>query len=332
MARDHGGNIDWAMATYGGGDWIDLSTGINRRPWPVSGISDAAWRSLPTHAAMQRLIGVAAACYRCDPSRLLAVNGASAAIQMIPRLFPPGRAAVLTPTYNEHAASLRHAGWPVSEVSGIDQMEGFDLAVLVNPNNPDGREWQAETLATLATTVGHLVVDESFADPRPDLSLIPSLPRNALVLRSFGKFWGLAGLRLGFVIAQPDLLARLAEAAGPWAVNGPALDIATAAMADREWAEDAIGYHCEASLRLDRFAMKAGWQVVGGTHLFRLYDVSDAQAAQTALARHHIWTRRFPYSKSWMRMGVPGNRQEWDRIAHAFKAVFPTATDSMART
>lgn len=321
MVRDHGGNIDWAIAQYGAGDWIDLSTGINRRPWPIEKVSAQAWQALPTARAFNRLTQVAASWFDCAPENVLPVNGASAAIQMIPRLFAPGTAAVLTPTYNEHAASLRSAGWSIKEVADPQHMTGANLAVVVNPNNPDGREWSPETLTELARKVGYLIVDESFADPRPDLSIAADFPDNTLILRSFGKFWGLAGLRLGFVIGDPDMLAKLSDAAGPWMVNGPALEIATAAMADADWADDAVLYHSEAGLRLDHLASRVGWQTVGGTHLFRLYDANDAAAAQAALAHHHIWTRRFPYSATWLRMGVPGNRDEWDRVTAAFNSL-----------
>ncbi|WCR10359.1 threonine-phosphate decarboxylase [Paracoccus stylophorae] len=317
MRRDHGGDIDAAAARYGGGDWIDLSTGINRRPWPIGALPDHAWRALPTAASCDRLGRVAADWFGCDPAHVLPVAGATAAIQLIPRLLPPGRAAVLSPSYNEHAASLRAAGWSVTDAPDPDDMEGADLAVVVNPNNPDGREFSRARLTDLAGRVGRLIVDESFADPRPDLSLAGAVPDNAVILRSFGKFWGLAGLRLGFVIAAPDLLARIAQAAGPWSVNGPALEIGARAMADRAWADDATVYHSEAGLRLDRIARRAGWHSVGGTHLFRLYDTPDAAAAQDALAQARIWTRRFPYSDTWLRLGIPGNRAEWDRLIAA---------------
>lgn len=323
MQRDHGGNIDMARERYGAGDWIDLSTGINRRQWPVGSLPDDVWRALPTAAASQRLVTVAADWFSCAPERVLPVAGASAAIQLIPRALTPGRATVLSPSYNEHAASLRAAGWEVRECADMADMPGADLAVVVNPNNPDGREWSPETLAALASQTGHLVIDESFADPRPDLSLAPNAPDNVLILRSFGKFWGLAGLRLGFVIASPVLLEKIAENAGPWAVNGPALEIGAKAMADRQWSYDAIGYHSEAALRLDRLATMAGWQFVGGTHLFRLYDTPDAAVAQDRLARNHIWSRRFPYSKTWLRLGIPGNQEEWARLTEVCKAMLP---------
>ena len=208
--------------------------------------------------------------------------------------------------------ALRLAGdaepWPTAALAGAD------LAVVVNPNNPDGREWQPQALADLARQVGYLIVDESFADPRPDLSLAPTAPDNVLILRSFGKFWGLAGVRLGFLIAAPDLIARCRAAMPPWSVSGTALEIGTRAMADLDWADAATVYHAEAGLRLDRLASLAGWHPVGGTHLFRLYDTPDAKAAQDQLAAAHVWSRIFPYSDRWVRLGVPGTRAEWDRM------------------
>ena len=337
MQRDHGGNIDMAIARWGGTDWIDLSTGINRRPWPVPPVPDVAWHALPTEADRAALVAVAAARFGADPAQVLPVAGASAAIQILPRLLASVRwagarrddggqvdgclAAVLARSYNEHAASLAAAGWQVRQVAEPEQMAGVDLAVLVNPNNPDGREWSPAALRALAGRVGHLIVDESFADARPDLSLAGDLPHNATLLRSFGKFWGLAGVRLGFVIGAPDLLARLAQAAGPWAVSGPALWIGTRAMADATWAEDCVGYHAEAALRLDRICTATGsaarWVALGGTHLFRLYETGNAAAAQDRLARARIWSRRFPFAPGWLRLGVPGSRTEWARLMAA---------------
>lgn len=319
MQRDHGGNIDMAAARFGEGDWIDLSTGINRRPWPIEGLEHQTWRALPTAVARHRMTEVAANWFRCDPNSVLPVAGASAAIQLVPRILPAGHAAILAPSYNEHAASLRSAGWQITECARVEDMAGADLAVVVNPNNPDGREWRPEILTEIAAQTKHLIVDESFADARPDLSLAPSLPENVTILRSFGKFWGLAGLRLGFVISSPDMLRQISEAAGPWSVNGPALEIGAAAMADHAWADATVMYHSEASLRLDRLAMRTGWHPVGGTHLFRLYDARDAAAAQERLARAHIWTRRFPYSDRWLRLGIPGNSREWDRLVAALR-------------
>jgi cobalamin biosynthetic protein CobC len=317
--RDHGGDIDLAQARFGGSDWIDLSTGINRMPYPLPSLPVQAWTALPTRAATAALLAAAGAAYRSQAS-MLATAGAQAAIQLIPKLSAPARARILAPTYNEHAAALRAAGWQVDERSKLAALEGADLAVVVNPNNPDGRSHTREELLQLAARVGRLVVDESFADARPELSLAHEAGKDGLlVLRSFGKFYGLAGVRLGFVLGSDTNIAALAEMAGPWPVSGPAIAIGMAALSDRSWAE-ATGARLHAdSLRLDALAQSAGWKSLGGTELFRLYDTPDASAAQNRLGSKQIWTRRFPYSDRWLRLGLPGQAIEWDRLAAALQ-------------
>lgn len=316
--RDHGGDIDRAASGYGGADWIDLSTGINRRPYPAQPLSPHALTALPTQADRARLIAAAGARYGADPAQILPLAGASAAIQLMPHVIPGTRATVLGPTYNEHAASLRAAGWQVDQVADPESLGG-DLAVVVNPNNPDGRCLTPARIARIAALVGHLVVDESFADPRPDLSVAATRPANVTVLRSFGKFWGLAGLRLGFAIGDPALLARMADRAGPWSVSGPALEIGTQALADDAWAEATVTWLAEAALHLDQI-VTPHWPLVGGAHLFRLYDTPDAKTAQARLARAGIWSRIFPWHPTWIRLGIPGNRTEFDRVRAALTA------------
>ncbi len=323
--RDHGGNIDMAMARYGGiaSDWIDLSTGINRVPYPIPALPPEAWTTLPTRAAQALLLQAARAAYRTDAS-IVAVAGAQAAIQMLPRLGRPGRARVLAPTYNEHAAGLRSAGWTINEVGSLAALEGADLAVVVNPNNPDGQAHAPTAIMQLAGKVGWLVVDESFADPIPSLSIAPMVGQPGLfVLRSFGKFYGLAGVRLGFVLGSPGEIAKLAEMAGPWPVAGPALAVGTMALSDRAWAEATVARLASETREIDAIAATAGWQLVGGTALFRLYDTPDASAAQKTLARGRIWSRIFPkplpQSGRWLRLGLPGTATEWNRLARALE-------------
>ncbi|WP_449041623.1 threonine-phosphate decarboxylase CobD [Paracoccus sp. (in: a-proteobacteria)] len=314
--RDHGGNLDAARGRYGEGEWIDLSTGINRVPYPLPAIPAAAWQALPDRAAMAGLIRAAQAAYATGAA-VLPVAGAQAAIQMIPRAFPVGLARVLGPTYNEHAGALRAAGWRVEEVGELSALAGSDLAVVVNPNNPDGSCHAPEALRRLAGQVGRLVVDESFADPVPELSLAPA-PGRALVLRSFGKFYGLAGVRLGFVLGDEAAIATLAAMAGPWPVSGPAIAIGCAALADRDWAAASIARLQDDVRRLDGLAAGAGWRLVGGGHLFRLYETPDAVAAQELLARHHIWSRMFPWHRRWLRLGLPAPG-EWARVEAALR-------------
>ncbi len=364
MKRDHGGNIDWARARFGGTDWIDLSTGINRVPYPLPALADDVWRSLPTETAMAGLMTAASRAYRTK-APLLAVAGAQAAIQLIPRLpaqarsavgrveardstpqvptpalsglakgstrpmpieligarlQPAGRAKVLGPTYNEHAAALRTAGWDVTDVTELAALAGADLAVVVNPNNPDGRSQSPAELLHLASDVGRLVVDESFADSRPDLSLAPAAGRpGLLVLKSFGKFYGLAGVRLGFVIGPTDDIAALGAMAGPWNVSGAAIAIGQTALADTAWADITTARLRSDCARLDALVQSVDWQLVGGTELFRLYKTGDATEAQQQLARQRIWSRTFPYSRHWLRLGLPGTAAEWDRLATALR-------------
>lgn len=308
-----------AQARFGGTDWIDLSTGINRVPYPLPSLPAELWTALPTAAATARLLAAARAAYRSQ-APTLAVAGAQAAIQLIPRISVPTRARILVPTYNEHAAALRSARWDVDEVTTLAALEGADLGVVVNPNNPDGRTHAPEDLLRLASRVGRLVVDESFADVRPELSLAPMAGQERLiVLRSFGKFYGLAGVRLGFILGSEADIATLTEMAGPWPVSGPAIAIGEAALSDRTWAKATMTRLCTDAARLDGLAQSCGWKPLGGTELFRLYDTPDAKAAREKLARHHIWTRMFPYSDRWLRLGLPGQPAEWDRLAAALR-------------
>lgn len=279
--------------------WIDLSGAANRRPWPG--------RAQPADGPQKPLAQAAADWLGCDPAQVRAVADVTAAILRL----PPGRAAVLA---GSDAASLRAAGWQVAQVRDIHDMAGVDLAVVGNPGHPAGRDWPPEALSRLARQVGHLVVDESLADPRPDLSLAPALPGNALILRDLRPFWGLRGL--GLVLAAPALLDRLSDCPPP---EGPALSLGAQALADRAWADQTILYLAEAVLRLDRLAAAAGWRPAGGTHLFRLYDTGDAAAAQDRLARAHIRVHRPVRPDRRLRLGIPADRAEWDRLCAALR-------------
>lgn len=315
--RDHGGNLDAAIAQFGRGDWIDLSTGINRRPYPLPEFAPQDWTALPTASAMAKLRDAAAQAYGTTAERVLPLSGAQAAIQLYPRLSPPGTARILSPTYNEHAGSLSAQDWQVDTVQTLGALAGADLAVVVNPNNPDGKFYPPEALVDLSKNTGLLIVDESFADPTPELSVAGHLCENLLVLRSFGKFYGLAGARLGFALGTPELIDPLRALSGPWSVSGPALALGTKALRDHDWAHQTILRLNKDAQRLDTAARTAGWDLIGGTPLFRTYATPDARAAQAHLARHHIWSRIFPYSPHWIRLGLPDGTHEWDRIAAA---------------
>lgn len=307
--RDHGGGVDAAMRRFGGarGDWIDLSTGINPAPYPIPELDPADWTVLPDRTARQALCDAARAFWSVpEGAEILAAPGASALIARLPALAPAGRVQITTPTYNEHAAAFAAQGWTVT-AGGPAQAR-----VLVHPNNPDGRLW-SDTDATAPLSV----IDESFCDVTPDASLIRLATRpGCVVLKSFGKFWGLAGLRLGFAIAAPDAINRLSGLLGPWPVSGPALRLGAAALRDRAWAEATRARLARDAARLDQLMAARGAVLEGGTDLFRLYSVDNAADWQDRLARAHIWTRIFPYSPHFLRLGIPPE-DGWDRLAAA---------------
>lgn len=317
--RDHGGDLDRARARYGKGRWLDLSTGINPVPYPVPDLPPRAWTALPTRTEVSALEASAQAAWGARQS-CVALAGAQGAIQLVPQLAVPGAARVVGPTYNEHAGALRAQGWAVEEVAVPDDLRGAALGVLVNPNNPDGRRWTPDEVLDVAGDVGLLIVDESFADPTPAISVLPMLDAQpVVVLRSFGKFYGLAGLRLGFAFAPEALTARLRALAGPWAVSGLAIAVGQVALADREWHAETCKRLAGDVGRLDALAEAQGWRSVGGTPLFRTYAAGDAKAAQDRLAQRHVWSRVFPYSEGWIRLGLPGDDAGWQRLETALQ-------------
>jgi cobalamin biosynthetic protein CobC len=173
-------------------------------------------------------------------------------------------------------------------------------------------------LLTLLPRVGRLVIDESFSDAVPQLSLASEADRpGLLILRSFGKFYGLAGLRLGFALGNTVDVAKLAAASGPWPVSGAAITIGCRALRDDAWAEAASARLARDCVRLDEMAQTQGWRLVGGAPLFRLYETPDALAAQEKLARAQIWSRVFAQQPTWLRLGLPGSESEWTRLAEA---------------
>lgn len=317
--RDHGGNLDWAMARWGGarGDWVDLSTGINPVPYPVAPLTQHAWTALPTRADLAGLAAAARDCYKTTAS-VLPLAGAQAGLQLAPFCAPIGDARILAPTYNEHRAAFEAAGWAVRDCADLAGLAGSDAAVLVNPNNPDGQTHRPETVRALAKQVGLLVVDESFADPVPELSIAGEIPENAVVLRSFGKFFGLAGVRLGFALGAEAMISRMRAFAGPWPVSGAAIEIGVAALGDQHWQTQTIERLCADRDRLDGLARAAGWTVLGGADLFRLYEVPDSIAVQARLAEAQVWSRVFPYAPNWLRLGLPGPL-DWAQVERAMQ-------------
>ena len=316
----HGGDLGAARAAFpdAPAPWIDLSTGINPRPYPLPAIASTAWTALPDAGATRALEAVAAQAYGARPAAVVAAPGTEALIQWLPRLFPARRVGVFGVTYGDHARAWAAAGAAVETAETIDALAGFDVAVVVNPNNPDGRLVAPADLAALAERVGLLVVDEAFADVVPPAwSLAPDPPPNAVVLRSFGKCYGLAGLRLGFAVTVPERAAALRAALGPWAVSGPAVAVGCAALADDAWAEAARARLVHDAARLDGLLSARGAAILGGTALFRLVAVDDSADWFERLARAGILTRPFADHPTWLRFGLPGSEAAWRRLEQA---------------
>jgi len=301
--------------------WIDLSTGINPIPYPLPELPLSLWQCLPGKTDEAALLAAARTAYRIRPeSGLVAAPGTQILIELLPRLVPAANVAVLGPTYGEHAPAWRKAGAAVREIADLADIGDANVVVLVNPNNPDGRVVAQQTLIELAASLaergGLLVVDEAFADFAPEISLLPIVPEGALVLRSFGKAYGLAGLRLGFAVGETRFTDALQAMLGPWAVAGPALHVGAVALGDWDWLSRAGEARAADSRRLDALLDPHG-RIVGGTVLYRLLETSQAPALFERLGRAGIYVRRFQHDPARLRFGLPGSESEWRRLAEA---------------
>jgi cobalamin biosynthesis protein CobC len=327
---EHGGDLGAARLLFPGAPepFIDLSTGINPYPYPIPPLLPAAFARLPERTSADRLAAVAAAAYGApSAANVVSAPGTQILLPLVAGLVRPGRAAVLGPTYLEHVRAARQVGHDVEEVCDFASLRGADFAVVVNPNNPDGRIVPRQALLDCAQNLrpgGLLAVDEAFMDVvPPGASVVGDVGLgNIVVLRSFGKFYGLAGLRLGFALAAPDIATQLRESLGPWAVGGPALAVGAAALQDRPWAEAARARLVQGTARLDRLLAGAGLEVIGGTPLFRLVHTPGAQALFQQLGSAGLFVRRFAQRSTWLRFGLPADEPSWQRLAAALGARF----------
>ncbi len=297
--------------------WIDLSTGINPVAYPVAQLPPEIWSRLPTHEALQALLAAAARRYGIsDPATIVAAPGTQALIQLLPRLMPRSRVAIVGPTYAEHELCWRRAGHDVAVVPDIGEASGADIVVVVNPDNPTGRLLAPPALRAVETAL--LVVDEAFIDLLPPrASLAGDLPANAVVLRSFGKTYGLAGVRLGFAVAPARFARRLRDELGPWAVSGPAAEIGRIALDDEAWLQAAAERLAADGAKLDALLAAAGFTLLGGTSLFRLAEHAEARRMIDLLGRQGLHVRAFDAQPTWLRFGLPANEEEFRRLATA---------------
>jgi cobalamin biosynthetic protein CobC len=317
----HGGRLGAARTAWPDAPtpWIDLSTGINPQPYPLPAFAPETWSRLPDPESLRALERVAAAAFGVeDPTRVVAAAGSEALIRLLPRLLGKRRIAISARTYGGHAEAWRAGGEIVAPGD-----RSADLRVLVNPDNPTGRVLPPDQVLDLAE--GPLLVDEAFVDVDPSGSVAaragaPGFGR-LMVLRSFGKFYGLAGARLGFLIAEPALADHVRQALGDWPVAGPTIAAGLAAYPDTAWAAQTRLRLIEDTVQLDRLLRAAGFEIAGGTILFRLARAADAPRRFEALARAGILTRPFPWDETLIRFGLPGPEADWLRLADALETL-----------
>jgi len=322
----HGGDLGAARKLFPGAPepFLDLSTGINPNPYPIPKLPPDVFTSLPQPEALARLATIAAEAYGApSPAHVVVAPGSQILVAQTAFLLARGRASILAPTYSEHGRVAELAGHNVVEVADIGQLADARIAIVVNPNNPDGRTLAKDTLLALADRLrrrgGLLLVDEAFMEVGPEgASLGDHVEEgNIVVLRSLGKFYGLPGLRLSFALAAPEIAARIATALGPWPVSSAALAIGAAALADSPWREKTRASLAAAALKFDASLVKAGLEVIGGTPLFRLVRTKEAAQFFQHLGENGILVRRFAEHPSWLRFGLPGSEGEWQRLADA---------------
>lgn len=325
-SRHHGGLLLRAAEQFGidRSQWLDLSTGINPHAWPVTSPPADIWSRLPEDD--DGLLQSAMDYYGSDA--LLALAGSQAAIQYLPTLRDKSRVVVASPSYSEHAYNWLAHGHQVSEVPFSelgDYLDQADVAIVVNPNNPSGQRYSVKTLLswskTLAARGAWLIVDEAYMDCYPDSSLLPFSPRpGLLVLRSLGKFFGLAGLRLGFISAEPVLLKQLQQHIGPWSINGPARWVAKQALADSTWQQHMRACLSGQGKKLHDVLSQHLVQPSGGCALFQWVIHNRSDEIYHALARRGILTRLYQTPCS-IRFGLPGSDKEWQRLTSALQQI-----------
>ncbi|WP_426416462.1 threonine-phosphate decarboxylase CobD [Aestuariirhabdus sp. LZHN29] len=321
----HGGDLQRASDEYGipRGDWIDLSTGINPNGWPVPEIPACVWQRLPE--SPESLFNSAAEYYGCGRDQLLPVAGSQAVIQMLPTLIDAPRVAVPDMGYAEHRLAWQRAGAQLIEYPANSPPQALaeiarqvDLMLVINPNNPSGDRYPPDVLrevaAQLTSRQGWLLVDEAFMDLTPEQSLAEDTARyNLVLLRSLGKFFGLAGVRAGFVLGPATLLGSVARALGPWSVSAPALYLAERALADCHWQLHERKRLVASGKRLYELLANSELGGLAGGGLFVTLFTPAAPHYHHRLAQQGIWTRLLD-NRVGVRFGLPANESQWQRL------------------
>ena len=321
----HGGAIDKIakMFTEAPTPWVDLSTGINPWPYPVEPGSLTSLEKLPTNADYERCRNALSTSLNAPEDNIVLAPGSELLISLLPSIISPSNLAILSPTYGDHVQRWRSAGAEVTQAEApLELADGIDAVVVCNPNNPDGRGFSIDDLETarkkLAARGGFLIVDEAFADLTPEQSMAAHGGKPGLIiLRSFGKFYGLPGLRLGAIIAPKNLCEGLSARLGAWPVSGMALEIGARAFKDEDWQAQTQAKLAAAAHQLDEILKGGGLNTQGGSNLFRFVETPDAADLWQKLAKAGIYVRRFSWSNSFLRFGLPSNEEEQDRLEQA---------------
>jgi cobalamin biosynthesis protein CobC len=325
--RRHGGCLQeaqtrWPEAPF---PWLDLSTGISPNPYPAPPATAEARRRLPCPEALRRLEARASEAFGvARPEQVAATPGAEAALRLAPLLLGARSVAVAGPTYGGHAEAWTLSGARVEAVARREALDGgagrAEVLVLVNPNNPDGELTPPGEVLALAARLAaqgqRLVVDESFVEVAPEASVAAQAGGGLLVLRSFGKFYGLAGLRLGFLIGDPSLALAARARLGDWPVSADALAAGLAAYGDPDWAARARLRLARGARRLDELLLRAGFTDLQGCPLFRYARAPDAPRRFERLASQGVLVRPFHHVPDRLRFGLPPTTA-WARLETA---------------
>ena len=324
----HGGSIALAEKAFGvpTEGWLDLSTGINADAYPVPEVPTEVWKRLPDSTLTDTCIDAAVKYFGCSKRDFVVPGpGTQALIQWLPWLRSPSTIGIVGPTYTGHADAWQTAGHEVKEIRELPDWGEFSTVIVTNPNNPDGKLFKAEDLAALsegqAYNGGLMVVDESFID----VSLANSVTKLAgsdglIILRSFGKFFGLAGLRLGFALADLGTAAVLRDALGPWPISGPALEIGKHAMIDFEWQQNARLSLMNRSRKMEKLLSLHNFRTLGSTSLFLFGTHPQAQNLYCHLANNGVLIRAFESQKDQLRFGIPKDENDFIRTEEVLRS------------
>lgn len=351
----HGGRLQDVAKRYGidESNWLDLSTGVSPWHYPVPDIPPSAWNRLPEEE--DGLISEADRYY--GGHNALPVAGSQAAIQCLPQVLTsmregPGRVLLPKVGYKEHERAWQMQGWQIEyygdnkghtfEHSGEssydsgdvsvpvydqqptpEQIDRCDVLLIINPNNPAAGLVPVEQLTVwleaLTLKGGYLIVDEAFMDMTPEYSMNAIDSRSLIVLRSIGKFFGLAGIRAGFVFAPHRVRSAMQEMLGPWCLSGPARYVSTRALADIEWQKLQSVRLKRESTRLRQLLLSLGEPIVG-TSLFQCVYLPQAPLWFEHLCRHGVLTRLTDEGDA-LRFGLPADEGQWARLTGALQSV-----------